>query len=185
MPENFSREQEERRFVNAIDRAFTNGGSVLIPVFALGKTQEVLAIIYKFRREKLLGDFPLYIGGLSTGMTEIYDERSHGTRRQWPRLQLLPELDPFVLTGKTIGEAPPRGGRVYALSSGMMTPKTLSNIFRAPHYRKSQTFDFLRRLRRPGFAGWNFESGAAWRPRHARSRWRTAGSALQHRGISI
>jgi Cft2 family RNA processing exonuclease len=62
-------------------------------------------------------------------MTEIYDERSHSTRRQWPRLQLLAELDPFVLTGKTIGEAPPRGGRVYALSSGMMTPKTLSNIF--------------------------------------------------------
>jgi Cft2 family RNA processing exonuclease len=129
LPENFSREQEERRFASAIDRAFTNGGSVLVPVFALGKTQEVLAIIYKFRRQKLLGDFPLYIGGLSTGMTEIYDERSHDTRRQWPRLQLLTELDPFVLTGKTIGDAPPRGGRVYALSSGMMTPKTLSNIF--------------------------------------------------------
>jgi Cft2 family RNA processing exonuclease len=129
LPENFSREEEERRFVSAIDRAFANGGSVLVPVFALGKTQEVLGIIYKYRREKLLGDFPLYIGGLSTGMTEIYDERAHGTRRQWPRLQLLTELDPFVLTGKTIGEAPPRGGRVYALSSGMMTPKTLSNIF--------------------------------------------------------
>ena len=37
-----------------------------MPVFALGKTQEVLAMIYKFRREKLLGDFPVYIGGLST-----------------------------------------------------------------------------------------------------------------------
>ena len=86
-------------------------------------------MIWKFRREKLLGDFPLYIGGLSTQMTEIYDERSSGTRRQWPRLQLLAELDPFVLAGKTIGDALPRGGRVYALSSGMMTPKTLSNIF--------------------------------------------------------
>ena len=129
LPKNFSRKQEEQRFAAAIDRAFTNGGCVLIPVFALGKTQEVLAMIYKFRREKLLGDFPLYIGGLSTRMTEIYDERAHGTRRNWPRLQLLPELNPFVLNGKTVGDAPPRGGRVYALSSGMMTPKTLSNIF--------------------------------------------------------
>ena len=76
LPENFSREQEERRLAAAIDRAFTKGGCVLIPVFALGKTQEVLAMIWKFRREKLLGDFPLYIGGLSTRMTEIYDERS-------------------------------------------------------------------------------------------------------------
>jgi Cft2 family RNA processing exonuclease len=129
LPAHFSREKEERRLAAAIDQAFTRGGCVLIPVFALGKTQETLGMIYKFRREKLLGDFPVYIGGLSTGMTEIYDGRSHGTRRQWPRLQLLPEVQPFVLTGKTIGETPARGGRVYALSSGMMTPKTLSNIF--------------------------------------------------------
>lgn len=129
LPENFSREAEEHRLAAAIARVFANDGCVLIPVFALGKTQEVLAMIYKFRREKLLADFPLYIGGLSTRMTEIYDERSHGTRRHWPRLQLLPELNPFVLNGKTIGEAMPRRGRIYALSSGMMTPKTLSNIF--------------------------------------------------------
>jgi len=129
LPVDFSRVQEENRLATAIERAFAGGGCVLIPVFALGKTQEVLAMIYKFRREKLHGDFPLYIGGLSTRMTEIYDERSHGTRRQWPRLQLLPELNPFILNGKTITEAAPRGGRIYALSSGMMTPKTLSNIF--------------------------------------------------------
>jgi Cft2 family RNA processing exonuclease len=36
---------------------------------------------------------------------------------------------PFVLNGQTIHDAPIRAGRVYALSSGMMTPKTLSNIF--------------------------------------------------------
>jgi len=51
------------------------------------------------------------------------------SRRQLPRLQLLPEVDPFVLNGQTIRDAPARPGRIYALSSGMMTPKTLSNIF--------------------------------------------------------
>ena len=39
------------------------------------------------------------------------------------------DVAPFVLNGQTINDAPPRPGRVYALSSGMMTPKTLSNIF--------------------------------------------------------
>ena len=58
LPENFSRAAEERRLADAIDRVFASGGCVLMPVFALGKTQEVLAMIYKFRREKLLGDFP-------------------------------------------------------------------------------------------------------------------------------
>jgi Cft2 family RNA processing exonuclease len=38
-------------------------------------------------------------------------------------------VGPFVLNGKTIADAPARPGRIYALSSGMMTPKTLSNIF--------------------------------------------------------
>lgn len=127
--EGFTRAAEERRFAEAIGRAFEAGGCVLVPVFALGKTQEALAMIHRFRREKLLGDFPLYIGGLSTKMTEIYDRFALTSRRNFPRLQLLEQLEPFVLNGQTIADAPAKAGRVYALSSGMMTPKTLSNVF--------------------------------------------------------
>jgi Cft2 family RNA processing exonuclease len=129
LPEGFTREAEERRLAEAIDRAFKRGGCVLMPVFALGKTQEALGMIYKFRREKLLGQFPIYIGGLSVKLTEIYDRRALTTRRLLPRLQLLEEVAPFVLNGQNINDSPARAGRVYALSSGMMTPKTLSNIF--------------------------------------------------------
>jgi Cft2 family RNA processing exonuclease len=41
---------------------------------------------------------------------------------------LLGDLRPFILNGQNIHDSPARAGRVYALSSGMMTPKTLSNI---------------------------------------------------------
>jgi Cft2 family RNA processing exonuclease len=41
----------------------------------------------------------------------------------------MEETAPFVLNGPTIQDAPARAGRIYALSIGMMTPKTLSNIF--------------------------------------------------------
>jgi Cft2 family RNA processing exonuclease len=129
LPEGFIREAEERRLAEAIDRVFRAGGCVLMPVFALGKTQEALGMIYKFRRQGLLKDFAVYIGGLSVKMTEIYDRRAMTTRRLLPRLQLLEEVAPFVLNGQNIHESPARGGRLYALSSGMMTPKTLSNIF--------------------------------------------------------
>ncbi len=129
LPENFTRAAEERRLVEAIGSAFARGGCVLIPVFALGKTQELLAMLHRFRREKLLNDCPIYIGGLSTRMTEIYDRFSLTSRRNFPRLQLLEALEPFVLNGQTIADAPAKPGRIYALSSGMMTPKTLSNIF--------------------------------------------------------
>jgi Cft2 family RNA processing exonuclease len=129
LPEGFTREAEEKRLAGAIERAFSRGGCILMPVFALGKTQEALGMIYKFRREKLLGQFPIYIGGLSVKMTEIYDRRALTTRRLLPRLQLLEEVAPFVLNGQNIHDSPARPGRIYALSSGMMTPKTLSNTF--------------------------------------------------------
>jgi Cft2 family RNA processing exonuclease len=127
-PTGWSRASEEKKLADAIEVTFSRGGCVLIPVFALGKTQEALGMFYEFRRQQQL-DFPAYIGGLSSKMTEVYDRRANQTRRQWPRLQLMQDVAPFVLNGQTINDSPARGGRVYALSSGMMTPKTLSNIF--------------------------------------------------------
>ena len=124
----WSRDSEEKKLAAAIDATFSRGGCALIPVFALGKTQEGLGMFYEFRRQQQL-DFPVYIGGLSSKMTEVYDRRANQTRRQWPRLQLMQDVAPFVLNGQTINDSPARPGRVYALSSGMMTPKTLSNIF--------------------------------------------------------
>src|SRR5205085_735776 len=122
-PAGWTRASEERRLATAIDEAFRRGGCVLIPVFALGKTQELLAMLYQFRREKLLGDFPVYIGGLSSKMTTTYDKRAAMTRRRLPRLQLMEEVSPFILNGQTIHDTPARAGRIYALSSGMMTAK--------------------------------------------------------------
>ena len=128
-PADWTRPNEERRLAEALCRAFERGAGVLIPVFALGKTQEVLAMLHKFRRERLLSDFPIYIGGLSSKMTNIYDRRARITRRQLPRLQLMREVAPFILNDETIRDAPLRAGHVYVLSSGMMIPKTLSNVF--------------------------------------------------------
>src|SRR5256886_6610098 len=127
-PAGWSRPSEEKKLADAIETTFSRGGCALIPVFALGKTQEALAMFYEFRRQRQL-DFPTYIGGLSSKMTEVYDRRANQTRRQRPRLQLMHDVAPFVLNGQTVNDAPARPGRVYALSSGMMTPKTLSNIF--------------------------------------------------------
>jgi Cft2 family RNA processing exonuclease len=128
-PAGFTRAAEAKRFARALRQAFERGGCVLIPVFALGKTQEVLAMLYQFKRAGLIDDVPIYIGGLSSKMTEIYDRRASSSARLLSRLQLFDEVAPFVLNGKTIRDTPARPGRVYALSSGMMTPKTLSNIF--------------------------------------------------------
>ena len=130
-PAGWTRAGEERRLAEALEDAFDRGACVLIPVFALGKTQEILAMLYKVRREarKLSGEFPIYIGGLSSKMTDIYDWRARMTHRQLPRLQLMRDVAPFILNDETVRDAPLRAGRAYVLSSGMMIPKTLSNVF--------------------------------------------------------
>lgn len=128
-PEGFTRAAEERRFGEALARALQGDGSVVVPVFALGKTQEVLALIHNFRRAGKLRDTPLYIGGLSAKLTVIHDELAHSVPRQQPDLHLLNDVAPFVLAGREAGSTPIRPGRIYAISSGMMTENTLSNIF--------------------------------------------------------
>jgi Cft2 family RNA processing exonuclease len=128
-PDGWTRPGEEQRLAEALAAAFERDACVLIPVFALGKTQEVLAMLHKFRRQRLLPEFPIYIGGLSSKFTDIYDRRSHATRRQLPRLKLMKDVAPFILNDETVRDTALRGGRVHVLSSGMMIPRTLSNVF--------------------------------------------------------
>src|SRR5437879_13648939 len=112
-PEGWTRANEERRFSEALGAALERDACVLIPVFALGKTQEALAMFYKFRRERLLPEFPIYIGGLSSKMTDIYDRRASMTVRQLARVQLMEKTAPFVCNGQKNHDADVHGGVKY------------------------------------------------------------------------
>ncbi len=128
-PPEFTRAAEERRFAEAIHAAFERGGSVTIPVFALGKTQEILAMLWKMRRSGELPPTPVYIGGLSTKITSAYDAFAHSPDRGSPELALLQEMAPYVLSGNEVHTMAARQHCIFALSSGMMTEHTLSNIW--------------------------------------------------------
>jgi Cft2 family RNA processing exonuclease len=127
----FSRHREEERFLEAILRAFERGGSVLVPVFALGKTQEVLTMLFEYRNRGLLKRTPIFIGGLSTKVTTIHDQLATTSIRQHGGLQLLDTLAPYVLSGREVETTRVRQQHLYVLSSGMMSEKTLSNLLAA------------------------------------------------------
>ena len=128
-PAGYSRANEEERLARAIREAFDRGGSVTIPVFALGKTQELLAMLWRMRLRGLLAPVPIYIGGLSTKLSNLYDAFSQSSQRSYPELQLLQEMAPYVLSGNEVQTMHPRKKCIFAISSGMMTENTLSNIF--------------------------------------------------------
>jgi Cft2 family RNA processing exonuclease len=128
-PADYTRLKEEERFIGAIRESLSRGGSALIPVFAIGKTQEVLTMIHECKEDGRLPDVPVYIGGLSTKMTVIYDKFAKTTRRTLPDFEILRDLSPVTGSKKKRLEITYQPGCIYALSSGMMTEKTVSNGF--------------------------------------------------------
>jgi Cft2 family RNA processing exonuclease len=86
-------------------------------------------MIWKMRLHGEIPNLPIYIGGLSVKITTVYDAFARNSTRNHPELELLQEMAPYVLSGREIASAVPRKKAIYALSSGMMTEHTLSNIF--------------------------------------------------------
>lgn len=127
-PADFQRRNEEARLAAVIRETLQGGGSVFIPVFALGKSQEVLTMLHRFRRSGMIKNAPIFIGGLSTKVTTLYDRLAGHSARLEPGLRLLDALGPEVVTGDRARGLPIRNGAIYALSSGMMTENTLSHL---------------------------------------------------------
>jgi len=126
----YTRVEEENELAASISRVLARGGSVLIPVFAIGKTQEVLGMLHRFKSEGLVPKkTPVYIGGLSTKMTHLYDKFSDTSRRHLEGFRFLQDMEIEAGSRKRRGPIPFHNGCIYALSSGMMSEKTVSNQF--------------------------------------------------------
>lgn len=141
-PANFTRENVIARLEAAILETFDRGGAVLIPVFALGKTQEALAILHFLQQQGRIPRTPIYIGGLGRTFSQIYDKLARNVPRAHPGLQLLSQIRPEIMDGRRARESRPKKGHIYLISSGMMTEKTLSNLF-AQHFLPQQHYSIL------------------------------------------
>ena len=66
----------EQRLAEIIDRTITGGGNVVIPSFAVGRTQEILYMLRRIKEQQLaLTDFPVYLDSpLAIEATNIYKE---------------------------------------------------------------------------------------------------------------
>jgi Cft2 family RNA processing exonuclease len=103
------------------------GGSVLIPVFALGRTQEILGILQSLMRRALIPTLPIFISGLAHGICRIYDATRLTSDRLHSGLRLedigYRLLDPDKWDDPTLLKQP----CILAVSSGMMFEGTTSH----------------------------------------------------------
>jgi Cft2 family RNA processing exonuclease len=127
VPPGFTREAEVGRLTQAIERVLKRKGCILIPTFALGRTQEILAHLALLTRAGRLKHQPIYIGGLGRVFTEIYDLESHRTHRQHSSLQLREALNLVVLEKDQAERMKLSGGRIFVITAGMMSENTAAH----------------------------------------------------------
>ncbi len=127
-PAGFSRKAELNRLAERIRAVFERKGAVLMPVFALGKTQEAISAVHAMIRHGEIPECPIYIGGLSWRLTALHDGLAAEYPRDMPKLRMIEHIGPRLLTGREIGTHRPQPGAIYLLSSGMMIERTLSNL---------------------------------------------------------
>ncbi len=120
------RVHEFARLIASINDTIQKGGSFLIPVFALGRMQEVLSVIHDARKFGRLVECPIFASGLGMDLADYFDEISRKTKHVQFNRGIIKELKIKPTPRKMIpGEDPGQNG-LYIISSGMMVAKTPS-----------------------------------------------------------
>jgi len=118
-------ESESNRFAKAANKILNQGGSILVPVFALGKTQEILALLSDLQERRVLTDVDIYTGGVGRDISKLYDKNRYVVNRHFKNMELdnIPQIDLYEIEDYQIFLKKP--GFVLA-ASGMMIENTAS-----------------------------------------------------------
>jgi Cft2 family RNA processing exonuclease len=125
-PEGKERLNEVARLINTINSTIQAGGSVLIPVFALGRMQELLAIFHDARKFGKLVNCPIFTSGLGLDLCDYFDEISRKTKHVQFSRSILKELHTQPLPRKLEPGVDPKQKAIYLISSGMLVERTPS-----------------------------------------------------------
>jgi Cft2 family RNA processing exonuclease len=128
-PEGKERVHEIARLISSINDTIQRGGSFLIPVFALGRMQEVFAILHDARKFGRLVECPIYTGGLGIDLADYFDDISRKTKHVQFNRNILKDLKVKPTPRKIIAGEDPQQNAIYIVSSGMMVERTPSYAF--------------------------------------------------------
>jgi len=125
-PAGRQREAEIVRLLQDVRKVLNRGGSALIPVFALGRMQEMLVVLDEARKKKALPPTPVFCSGLGMDLVNHIHQISQNFNRVQFSRKVLRSLGAQPLPRKIQpGEPLPMQG-IYLVSSGMMVENTPS-----------------------------------------------------------
>jgi Cft2 family RNA processing exonuclease len=79
---------EAMNFAQHANKILSGGGSILIPVFSLGKMQEILAAIWKLMETGTLSKTDIYTGGIASKISRVYDYNRYVINQIDPEIEL-------------------------------------------------------------------------------------------------
>lgn len=119
---------ESLRFAKEANKILNQGGSILIPVFSLGKMQEMLATIWLLMQKKKLTTVDIYTGGIGIKINRTYDYNRYVVNRVDKEFELntIPQKDYYEVSSPEEFFKHPC---IVLASSGMMIENTASYNF--------------------------------------------------------
>ncbi|PTX99037.1 MBL fold metallo-hydrolase [Opitutus sp. ER46] len=120
------RVHEVARLVASINDTIQRGGSFLMPVFALGRMQEIMSILHDARKFGRLVDCPIYASGLGVDLSDYFDDIAKKTKHVIFNRNMMKDLRVKPLPRKLNAGEDPKQNAVYVVSSGMMVANTPS-----------------------------------------------------------
>lgn len=159
--EKTTRRTEEKRLAEALAVVLGKGGTVLLPVFALGRGQEIIALIDRFKQRGLIPDeTPIYTAGLMRAISDVYDKTRFTTPRLNEDFQVygVPQFRlPRNQNGTNQALSEPS---IHVVGSGMMFERTISNRLAQQLVESEKNGIFLVGYTRPGSPGHLLLEGA-------------------------
>lgn len=125
-PSNKSRLAEVSRLIDSINTTIQRGGSYLIPTFALGRMQEILAIVHDARKFGKLVECPIYASGLGMDLADYFDEITRKLKHTNFTRSIIKELKIKPTPRKLTAGEDPKQNALYIISSGMLVERTPS-----------------------------------------------------------
>lgn len=122
-----SRTEVEEYFVNTINNIIKQGGKVVIPVPAVGRSQEMMLVLDKYMREKKMVEAPIFIEGMISEATAIHIAYPEYLAKDLRNKILVDDENPFLSDYFTIidhpknrEEALEQGSAIIMATSGML-----------------------------------------------------------------
>lgn len=117
---------EGKSLIKEANRIIHSGGSVLIPVFSLGKMQEILMFLHNKMRSGKLSEAEIFTGGISRKIAHLYDINRYLVNRKFDSIKLseVEQSNYFDIVNPDYYK---RHSSIVLASSGMMLENTMSN----------------------------------------------------------